>query len=104
MGRRNGSACASSRASAPPAVTDVVFAGRIDTAEDYLHGRQRRCRHVGSGRLSYLDSHGVAMLFRLSQLASRSGGSLTLANPQNLVRRVIQITHLEDAVAIIHDV
>jgi anti-anti-sigma factor len=54
--------------------------------------------------LSYLDSHGVAMLFQLSQLASRSGGSLTLANPQNLVRRVIQITHLEDAVAIIHDV
>ena len=54
--------------------------------------------------LSYLDSRGVAMLFRLSQRARRSGGSLTLANPQNLVRRVIQIAHLEDAVAIIDDV
>jgi anti-anti-sigma factor len=53
--------------------------------------------------LSYLDSQGVSMLFRLSQRAGRSGGSLTLANPQDLVRRVLQITHLEDAVAIIDD-
>jgi anti-anti-sigma factor len=54
--------------------------------------------------LSYLDSPGVSMLFRLAQRARRNGGALTLANPQNLVRRVIQITHLDDAVAIIHDV
>ena len=54
--------------------------------------------------LSYLDSQGVSMLFRLAQRAGRSGGSLTLANPQNLVRQVIEITHLEDAVAIINDV
>jgi anti-sigma B factor antagonist len=54
--------------------------------------------------LSYVDSHGVAMLFRLSQRARRSGGWLTLANPQNLVRRVIQITHLEDAIGVIDDV
>ena len=54
--------------------------------------------------LSYLDSQGVSMLFRLAQRAGRSGGSLTLANPQNLVRQVIEITHLEDAVAIIDDV
>ena len=30
--------------------------------------------------------------------------ALTLANPQNLVRLVIEITHLEDAVGVIHDV
>ena len=30
--------------------------------------------------------------------------ALTLANPQNLMRRAIEITHLEDAVAVIHDV
>ena len=44
------------------------------------------------------------MLSRLEQRARGSGGSLTLANPQNLVRQVIEITHLEDAVAIIDDV
>ena len=54
--------------------------------------------------LSYLDSQGVSMIFRLAQRAQLNRGTLTLANPKNLVRRVIEITHLEDAVAIIDDV
>jgi anti-anti-sigma factor len=54
--------------------------------------------------LSYLDSQGVAMILRLAQRAQLNGGTLTLANPQNLVRRVVEIMHLEDAVAIIDDV
>ena len=54
--------------------------------------------------LTYLDSQGVAMLLRLAERARLNGGSLTLANPQNMVRRVVQITHLDDAVGIIDDV
>jgi len=54
--------------------------------------------------LSYLDSQGVSMIFRLAQRAQLNGGTLTLANPQKLVRRVIQMTHLDDAAAIIDDV
>jgi anti-anti-sigma factor len=34
--------------------------------------------------LSYLDSQGIAMLFRLAAFARREGGSLRLANPQVL--------------------
>ena len=54
--------------------------------------------------LSYLDSQGVRILYRLAQMARREGGSLTLANPQGIVRRVIEITHLEDVVVIVDDV
>ena len=39
--------------------------------------------------LSYLDSQGVAMLYPTRGTARREGGSLTLANPQGIVRRVI---------------
>ena len=62
------------------------------------------CYMAVSGKALTLDVVGLSMLFRLAQRAGRSGGSLTLANPQNLVRRVIAITHLEDTVAIIDDV
>jgi anti-anti-sigma factor len=54
--------------------------------------------------LSYLDSQGVAMLFRLAARARGEGGSLTLANPQRIVRRVIEIVHLEDAITMVDDV
>jgi anti-anti-sigma factor len=54
--------------------------------------------------LSYLDSQGVAMVCRLAELARREGGSLTLANPQRLVRRILEIAHLDDAIAIVVDV
>ena len=82
---------------------DLTNVRDVDAVLSYLavRGETLTLDLVG---LSYLDSHGVAMLFRLAQRARRSGGSLTLANPQNLVRRVIEITHLEDAAAIIDDV
>jgi anti-sigma B factor antagonist len=54
--------------------------------------------------LTYLDSQGVSMIFRLAKRAQLNGGTLTLANPRNLVRRVLQIAHLDDALAIIDDV
>jgi anti-sigma B factor antagonist len=54
--------------------------------------------------LSYLDSRGVAMLSRVAVLARRQGGVLTLANPQDIVRLVIDLAQLEDAVSIVDDV
>ena len=37
--------------------------------------------------LSYLDSQGAAMLFRLARRARLNGGSLAVGNPPGLVRR-----------------
>jgi anti-anti-sigma factor len=53
-------------------------------------------------RLSYLDSQGVAMFFRLARRAKVNGGTLTIANPQG-VGRVLDITHVGDAITIIDD-
>jgi anti-anti-sigma factor len=54
--------------------------------------------------LSYIDSQGVALLFRLAKRARLNGGSLTVANPLGLVRRVLEITHAGEAVTIIDEV
>ena len=42
--------------------------------------------------LTYCDSQGVTMLFRLGRHASEHRGSLTVANPQGIVFRVLEIT------------
>ena len=55
------------------------------------------------GRLSYLDSQGVAMLFRLVRRAKANGGTIAIANPQGIVRRVLDITHVGDVITIIDD-
>ena len=54
-------------------------------------------------RLTYLDSQGIAMLFRLSDRANLNGGSLTVANPSGLVRRVLDITECASVIPIIDD-
>ena len=53
--------------------------------------------------LSYLDSQGVGMLFRLAKRAGGNGGTLTLANPRGLVRRVLDITNAAEVVTITDD-
>jgi anti-anti-sigma factor len=53
--------------------------------------------------LTYCDSQGVAMLFRLAQRAKEHGGSLTIANAHGIVRRVLEITAVADAIPIVVD-
>ena len=53
--------------------------------------------------VSYLDSQGVAMLFRLARQARDRGGMLTVANPQGIVSRVFEITRLDEVVDVIVD-
>ena len=43
------------------------------------------------------------MFFRLARRAKVNGGTLTIANPQGIVRRVLDITHVGDAITIIDD-
>jgi anti-anti-sigma factor len=54
--------------------------------------------------LSYLDTQGVAMIFRLARRAGLNGGTITLANPRGLVRRVLDIMCVAEAVRITEDV
>ena len=50
--------------------------------------------------LTYLDSQGIAMLARLAERARMNGGMLKLANPRDIVRRVLDITHLGEIITI----
>ena len=54
-------------------------------------------------RLTYLDSQGIGMLFRLSDQAALNGGSLTIANPSGIVRRVLDITDVNLLIPVIDD-
>ena len=54
-------------------------------------------------RLTYLDSQGIAMLLRLSDRATLNGGSLSVANPSRMVRRVLDITDCVSVIPIIDD-
>jgi anti-anti-sigma factor len=54
--------------------------------------------------LSYLDSQGIGMLFRLAKRVGLNGGTLTLANPRGIVRRVLEITNVADVVTVTDDV
>jgi anti-sigma B factor antagonist len=54
--------------------------------------------------LSYLDSQGVGMLFRLAKHAGLNGGTLTLANPRGIVRRVLDITNVAKVATVTDDV
>ena len=53
--------------------------------------------------LTYCDSQGVAMLFRLARQAHDHGRTLTVANPQGIVSIVLEITRLDEVVDIIID-
>jgi anti-sigma B factor antagonist len=53
--------------------------------------------------LTYCDSQAIAMMFRLAEQARDGGGSLTLANPRGIVRRVFEVTRVVDAVAVVDD-
>jgi ABC-type transporter Mla MlaB component len=52
-------------------------------------------------RLSYLDSQGVAMFFRLARRAKVNGSTLTIAIRRASYWRVLDITHVGEAITII---
>ena len=53
--------------------------------------------------LTYCDSQAVAMIFRLAEQACDAGGSLKIANPRGIVRRVFEVTRLVEAVTVVDD-
>jgi anti-sigma B factor antagonist len=53
--------------------------------------------------LTYCDSQGIAMLFRLARHARDNGSSFTVANPQGIVARVFEITRFDEAVDVVID-
>jgi anti-sigma B factor antagonist len=53
--------------------------------------------------LSYCDSQGIRLAFALAHSALQHGGSLTLANPRGIVRRVFDVTNVASGIDIIED-
>lgn len=53
--------------------------------------------------LTYCDSQGVALIFRLAEQSRNTGGSLTLANPRGIVRHLFDVTHVPDVVTVVED-
>ena len=85
----------------------VVLIGEIDLsnvdgAESDLIDMVSNCDQITLDLvgLTYLDSQGIAMLVRLAERARLNGGTLKLANPRGIVRRVLDITNLDDLIPV----
>jgi anti-sigma B factor antagonist len=52
--------------------------------------------------LTYCDSRGVALFFDLAATARANGGSVALANPRPIVRRVFEIVELDQVIELVY--
>jgi anti-anti-sigma factor len=56
---------------------------------------------VDLSRLTFCDSQGINLCFRVAQAARESGGSLTLANPTAILRRLFEVVDLDGSIRVI---
>ena len=85
-------------------MTVVHVAGEVDLSTTPTL-RSALSEHLDAGRsqlvvdlsdVGFLDSTGLGMLVSMHRRATESGGSLRLSSVQRPVRRVLQITGLEE--------
>ena len=89
---------------ASPSVGEIDIANVADTEAALVPMAESGVPLVlDLAELTYCDSQGVAMLFRLGRHASDHRGSLTVANPQGIVLRVLEITRLGEAIDVVVD-
>ena len=88
----------------------VAVIGEIDLvnvreAEAVLAPMAKRGLHARPrlAGLTYCDSQGVAMIFRLAEQSRSTGGSLTIANPRGIVRHLFAVTHVPDIVTVVEE-
>jgi anti-sigma B factor antagonist len=88
--------------------TIVSVVGELDlSTAPALRGDLIEHLEAGHARLivdmtdvAFMDSTGLGMLVAVLKRAKESGGSLVLSGPQRQVRRVLQITGVEDLFAV----
>ena len=89
-----------------PGTARLAVAGEIDLSNsDLLHVRLLNVLstlhphhiEVDLAEVTFLDCSGLTVLVALSQAAARTGCRLRITNPQPIVRRVLDLTGLLDA-------
>ena len=87
------------------AVTGEIDLVNVREAEAVLAPMTTRGRTLvlDVAGLTYCDSQGVALIFRLAEQSRSTGGSLTLANPRGIVRHLFAVTHVPDIVTVVED-
>jgi anti-sigma B factor antagonist len=80
----------------------VSVSGEVDlvTAEQLRHTLEEVIERssdvvVDLARLSFIDSSGLSALVDAHRRAREAGGTLTIRNPTSMLRRLLEITHLE---------
>jgi anti-sigma B factor antagonist len=89
----------------------VALIGEIDLANiDDVEATLTKIASRGSpltldlADLSYIDSQGVSMLFRLAKHVRLHDETLAVVNPRGLVRRVLELTDVRARMTITDDV
>jgi anti-anti-sigma factor len=71
---------------------DMSTAGQMRDSLDAAWNGHPSAVVVDLAAVTFMDSSGIAVLVHAHQRAAEEGGSLTATNPQPMVRRVLEIT------------
>ena len=79
---------------------DLAVAERVAAELDAASGTNASALVVDLSGVSYLDSSGVHMLFKLAHRRHATGGTTRIAVPAGPVRRVLELTGVEATLAL----
>jgi anti-sigma B factor antagonist len=91
-------------------VSTLSIAGDVDLSNSERLRHVVRCLLATGGdsitldcaQLAYMDSSTLAILAETAEYTQKRGGTLTIANPSDMLVRLLQLTGIDAAVVITH--
>lgn len=81
---------------------DIEGVGRVETKFVAATATQRRPVIVDLSGVTFIGSLGIGMLVGAAHALKRHGAGMVLLDPQPFIERVFDVTHMEEAVPIVH--
>jgi anti-anti-sigma factor len=82
---------------------DLATAPRVEEAVQAMLGHDVRNLTVDLGSLSFMDSSGLRLLIVLDARATSENWTLALTRPQESVRRLLQVSGVEENLPFVED-
>jgi stage II sporulation protein AA (anti-sigma F factor antagonist) len=82
---------------------DLVSVGAFDDALADVQSRRPKRTVMDVSGLAFLDSSGINALLRATKALQAEGGTVVLRSPSLATRRILEIAHVTELVAIVED-
>ena len=83
---------------------DIDEVARIETKFVAATATQRRAVIVDLSGVTFIGSLGVGMLMGAAHALRRHGAAMVLLDPQSLVARVLEVSHIGDVVRVVQGI